>query len=128
MSETLVVEIAPFSLKPGVSESDLLGASERLENEFFSCADGYLGRILVRAADQSWADIVFWQSAAHADAAMSQAEKSEACGHYFACMAGADLQPGQGVSMLTAVKRYEPKVPSDSSLWAATIEGKKHSG
>ena len=103
----LAVELAPFTLASGVSESDLLAASDRLEHQFLSQAEGYLGRVLVRRDDTRWSDIVFWQSAAHAEKAMRQVTDSGACRAYFQCMLEADHEhPGEGVTLFQAMKRY----------------------
>lgn len=107
MSPPIAVELAPFTLAEGVSESALLAASDRLEREFLVHADGYLGRMLLRQDARAWLDIVFWRSAAHAAQAMERAAANEACGAYFQCMHAADHDdPSQGVTVLEAVKRY----------------------
>ena len=107
MSGTMVVEMAPFAVAEGVTDAELLEASERLEREFLSRADGYVGRILARVHARQWADIVLWKSEPHVTAAMARAGESPACAAYFACMSGADHdQPGQGVSLFHAMRAY----------------------
>lgn len=103
----LAIEIAPFLLAADVSEADMLAASDILEQQFLSRADGYLGRVLVRKDDQHWSDIVFWRSAAHAEKAMQQVADSEACRSYFQCMAHSDHDhPEEGVTLFQAMKHY----------------------
>jgi hypothetical protein len=106
MSQPLTVEFAPFTLADGVAEATLLAASEQLENDFLSRADGYVARMLVRRDARSWSDIVFWQSSAHAAKAMAQASTSEVCSRYFKCMAVETHDPGHDVTLFETVKRY----------------------
>lgn len=107
MTQSLVIEVAPFNLASGVPEATLLAASDRLEREFLSKADGYIGRMLVQKDKEAWADIVLWQSAAHAEKAMAVIASSEACGQYFKCMAAADHNdPDHGVTLFEMVRRY----------------------
>ena len=105
MNETLAIEIAPFALGEGVTEEALLQASERLEREFLSTRDGYIGRILMRAADGSFADLLFWRSASDFEKALEHAHASGACAQYFSCMA-ANAQAGEGISIFRAIRQY----------------------
>lgn len=103
----IAVELAPFALAPGTTPQALHAASERLEREFLSACEGYLGRILLRREDGQYADLVFWASVEAARAAMSRAAGSAVCRDYFACMLQADhADPAQGVSLFTAVRHY----------------------
>jgi hypothetical protein len=103
----LAVELAPFTVANGMSTGALLEASERLERDFLSKADGYLGRVLVQKDSSTWADIVFWRSAEHASKAIQAAASSEACRSYFECMAAADHNDAaQGVTLYRSLKTY----------------------
>lgn len=107
MSQTLAVEMAPFTLADGVTVDALLSASQRLERDFLSKIDGYVGRLLVCKDEKSWADIVFWNSAEQAAKAMEQVASSEVCGGYFACMAAVSHDdPDHGVTLFRSVERY----------------------
>jgi hypothetical protein len=107
MNTDLTIEMAPFDVANGITEAELLASSERLEREFLSRADGYLGRVLVRQEAGKWADIVFWKSEAHASRAMEAVASSVACRSYFECMKEADHnEPQNGVSLFHAVKAY----------------------
>ncbi|HSG63637.1 MAG TPA: hypothetical protein VLD39_01485 [Gammaproteobacteria bacterium] len=107
MERALAIEMAPFRMADGVTAAELLAASDALERNFLALADGYLGRVLVKKDATSWADIVFWESAAHAAKAMESVASSEACRAYFGCMASADHDdPGEGVTLFEAVRRY----------------------
>lgn len=106
MAQALTIEMAPFVLADGVTVEALLQASERLERDFLSGADGYIGRVLVKKDRETWADIVFWESHEHAMQAMKAASSSEACSSYFKCMAADHDEPGQGVVHFESVKTY----------------------
>jgi hypothetical protein len=107
LAHALTIEMAPFVLADGVTVETLLEASERLERDFLSGADGYIGRVLVKKDRETWADIVFWESHEQAMRAMEAAVSSEACNAYFQCMAAANHDdPGQGVMHFESVKTY----------------------
>jgi len=107
MNADLTIEMATFTMADGFTEEALLAASEKLEREFLSRTDGYMGRVLVRKDAGGWADIVFWQSEAHASKAMEAVASSAACRAYFECMKEADHDdPHNGVSLFRAVKTY----------------------
>jgi hypothetical protein len=107
VTQDLAIEVAPFSVANGVATEALLEASDRLERDFLSSADGYIGRVLVQKDATAWADIVFWRSARHAQEAMKAAASSEACRSYFECMKEADHQePGEGVTLFRSRKMY----------------------
>lgn len=107
MNPELTIEMAPFSVASGITEAELLAASERLEREFLSRSDGYMGRVLVRQETGKWADIVFWKSEAHASKAMEAVASSAACRSYFECMKVADHNDSDnGVSLFHAVQAY----------------------
>jgi len=107
------IEIAPFAVAEGVTISELLEASERLEREFLTQAAGYLGRVLVQKDSTTWADIVFWRSADDASKAMQAAASSETCRSYFECMAQEDHDdPSNGVTLYQSVKTYGAVLPA----------------
>jgi len=86
MTHTNVIEYAPFELADGVSQEQLLTASDEIEKNFLSNYDGYVSRKLVRKDEKNWADIVVWRSAGDAQKAMQDVMNSEAFNSYFACM------------------------------------------
>lgn len=107
MNHELAIELAPFKIASGIGREALLAASERLEREFLSRAEGYLGRVLVQKDAAAWADIVFWRSGAHAEKAMAEAASSKACHAYFTCMAGEEPgEPANGVTLYRSLKAY----------------------
>lgn len=104
---TLTIELAPFALAEGITESELLAASERLEREFLRQRLGYLGRALSRLPNGRWTDVVLWDSIENAEAAMAHVSDSAACAAYFGCMAAADSSdPASGVTHLSARQTF----------------------
>lgn len=107
MNQLLAIEVAPFVIADGVSVDALMEASDRLEQDFLSKAEGYIGRILVRKDTRAWADVVFWKSGEHAARAMAAVSSSAACRSYFECMKEADHDdPQDGVTLFQAFKSY----------------------
>jgi len=51
MGKSVTLEWAPFSLKEGVSEAEILKASENLQTEFLCQQKGFIRRELLRGAD-----------------------------------------------------------------------------
>ncbi len=103
----MVIEWAPFRLTPGVSETDLLEASEALQTDFLQPQAGFLRRELVHLSGEQWGDLVYWESEAAAKRAMETAASNPACFRYFHLMEDADHnEPGQGVQVLAVRKSY----------------------
>jgi hypothetical protein len=101
-----VVEWASFALKQGVSESALIEASRRLQDEFLRQQPGFLRRELVKEADGQYVDIVWWSSLAAAETAMAKTATSAACGRYFDLMKIDPDNPNAGVKHLRSVAQY----------------------
>jgi hypothetical protein len=102
-----VLEWAPFQLKPGVTEADLLAASEALQTEFLGGQPGFIRRELLKGKDGQWVDNVYWRSLQEAEQAAHQVMQSPVCIRYFELMADADHDdPSAGVSHFTHVRTY----------------------
>jgi hypothetical protein len=99
------IEFAPFRAKPGVDESTMLALSNRLEGEFLAQQPGYIRRELLKAEDGSFVDLVWWESPAAAEAAMTKVAESEVCAAYFAAMELASAAEA-GVSLYRQVRDY----------------------
>ncbi len=104
--KTRVVEWAPFTVKPGVSEAALTEASRDLQETFLARQPGYLRRELVRDPAGSYVDLVWWTDVASASAAMARAADSAACQMYFALMDVNGDGAGAGVRHLHVVAEY----------------------
>lgn len=70
---TNVVEFVTFKLKEGVTEEQLLAASDTMNSNFLSLQKGYIERKLVKRED-TWGDIVLWETMEDALGAMSAVE------------------------------------------------------
>ncbi len=84
----ILVEWAPFKPAPGVTEADLLAASDAMERDFLAKQRGYIRRELLKARDGQWADLVYWEDQDAADQAMNAVGHSQACAAYFRRMDG----------------------------------------
>ena len=58
----VVIEWAPFEVREGVSDEELMQASERVQSEFLIKQKGYIKRELFRGEDNQWVDLVYWAS------------------------------------------------------------------
>ena len=104
----VVIEWAPFRLRDGVTEAELLEASEAIQREFLGRQPGFVRRELARGADGLWADVVHWADGGAAEAAMAAAATSLACRTYFELMVGANggADPGEGLLHMQRVRAY----------------------
>lgn len=100
------IEWAPFRLRYGVDEDALLNASRQLQDEFLARQEGFIRRELIRGADGSYVDLVWWHSPDAARAAMRNAETSAVCGAYFDLMGADHSDPGAGVLHFRSVSAY----------------------
>ena len=91
-----IVELAQIKLADGVSEADLMRASDTFQIDFLNGQPGFVRRELVRSGEGAYLDIVHWQSRADADAVMQKAQGSDAVGAYFSLMDfdAADVETG----------------------------------
>jgi hypothetical protein len=80
------IALAPFRLKPGISEDDLVKTSDDFEEQFVRHQEGILKRILVRDGKGGYADIVFFAEAAALDRVIEAEQSSDVCAAFFAMM------------------------------------------
>lgn len=107
IGDAVIVEWAPFRVREGVADADVIEAAEALQREFLECCDGFLGRELLRSADGQWADLVRWRDESAAHAIMDRIAESAVCQRYFALMIGADpADPAAGVQHLRRVRAF----------------------
>lgn len=108
MRAKAVVEWAPFRLAEGVSEEQLLRASNDLQVGFLAKQRGFVRRELLRGKDRQWVDVVFWEDQQTADEAMKAAAESPACHEYFKMMLVVDhADPSAGVLHFEQVESYK---------------------
>jgi hypothetical protein len=107
MSEREVIELAPFRLAAGVSEAELLAASEGLQSSFLARQPGFLRRELLRGPDGGWLDLVYWRDRRSAEDAVRAAAESPVCHLYFKLMAGeAEVNAGDGIQHFERAASY----------------------
>ena len=96
-----VVEQVLYKLKKDVSEKQFLTASDKCNAGFLSLQKGYINRKLVKR-DDTWADIVLWETMEDAMNAAKAAEQSSAGRPFFECIdvSTCDMQH------LTVIKDY----------------------
>ncbi|MGH8869910.1 MAG: hypothetical protein ACRDYU_18175 [Actinomycetes bacterium] len=80
------IAVAPFTLKPGITQEALLRRSDDFEEKFVQKQDGILKRILVQDAEGSYADIVFFEDQEAIDRVVEAEQNSEVCAAFFSIM------------------------------------------
>lgn len=102
------IVLAPIELKDGINELALIEASDAFQSAFVSRQQGIEKRLLLRAKDGTYADLVFFASKEAADRVIEAELKSEACLDYFKIMnIPEDASPEEGVLGFEHVKTYE---------------------
>jgi hypothetical protein len=102
------VMLAPIVLKEGLDERTLIAASDAFQSAFAGRQPGIEKRLLLRAQDGSYADLVFFKSKEAADRVVEAEMKSEACFDYFKIMKIPEgVSPEEGVLRFEHVKTYE---------------------
>ena len=80
------IAIAPFRLKDGNNEEDLLAVSDRFEADFVRTQTGIIRRVLVKDDNGGFADIVYFEDLAAIDRVLQAEQNSEVCAAYFSIM------------------------------------------
>jgi hypothetical protein len=80
-----VVEFVSFKLREGVSEHQFLEASDKCNVGFLSLQKGYIDRKLLKN-DDTWADLVLWETMEDAKSAADTAFQNLAAKSYFECI------------------------------------------
>ena len=84
-SQSSILEITEFNIKTEINETFFLEMSDRLQQEFLQNRKGFKKRYLVKKDNQTYIDIIEWDSKADADNALTNAI-AEVCINYFACI------------------------------------------
>jgi hypothetical protein len=84
----MVIAFAPFQLKDGITEQQLLAASDAFETDFVRHQTGILRRVLVRDDKSDFADIVFFDEIADINRVVEAERASDVCAAFFALMNG----------------------------------------
>lgn len=105
--EGQMIEWAPFQVREGVTEEELLAASHELQSGFLERQAGFVRRELLRGPDGSWCDLVYWKDATAAKSAIAHAMESPACARYFGLMRGVEQEdPGAGLLHFEVRRTY----------------------
>ena len=88
---TAVTVFAPIKIAQGKTESDLLIASDRFQEEFVRHQPGVLRRELIRKSEGKYIDIVQFRSAEDARDVMAKEQESEACQSFFSILDLSDM-------------------------------------
>ncbi len=80
------IALAPFRLRAGISEDDLVRTSDDFQERFVRRQEGILRRMLVKDGDGGYADLVFFTDAAAIDCVVEAERSSEVCAAFFAIM------------------------------------------
>jgi hypothetical protein len=108
MKNGMYIMLAPFQLKDGTSEAQLLEASKMFQENFVDKQRGISKRILLRAAHGGYADLVFFDSKGDAERVVEAEATSEHCATFFQIMLPPDPNlPDMGVLSFEHVKTYE---------------------
>ncbi len=67
----MVIELAQFKAKSGVSDGEILAASQEAHDGFLAKQKGYVSRELLKSSEGEWVDIVHWETMEDAQAAMN---------------------------------------------------------
>ncbi|WP_420400063.1 hypothetical protein [Flagellimonas sp.] len=98
MNNHQILEWAPFTIKEGITEQQLLEASKALQTDFLEKQNGFIRRELLVQSDRNFIDTILWESMDAAREVMVKVQESQAFSNYFSLMEEADTsQPEQGV-------------------------------
>ncbi len=101
-----VVETATITLRQGVTEQELLEASETLQTGFLQKQPGFLRRELLKQDQRNFLDLVHWRSQRDAENGMLQAETSSDCAAFFSLMEINEENPSEGVIHYRSIAVY----------------------
>jgi hypothetical protein len=108
MAKRMYVMLAPIRLRDGVGEAALVAASDTFQASFVARQHGITERLLLKAKDGSYADLVFFASKDDADRVVAAEATSQECLEYFKIMEAPDPNlPDMGVLSFEHVKTYE---------------------
>jgi hypothetical protein len=108
MMQEPYIQLAPITLRPHVSEAELLAASDAFERNFVSKQKGIIRRQLLRSSRGGYADLVIFENKQAADKVLEAELASPECAAYFSLMETPDENlPDMGISSFEHIKTYE---------------------
>lgn len=90
-----VTFLATCKLAAGVTEAQMLAASERFQDEFVKHEPGVLRRELIRKSEGHYIDIVLFRSEEDLAEVIEKEKSSEVCGAFFVLMDMSDLDEAE---------------------------------
>ena len=110
MTQSLIIEIASFKLRPDVSAAAFLAAAEAMAPDL-RAVPGFVRRELLRGDEGLWVDVIHWRSLAEALAAMDIMMTQPSAGPFVAAMDGSSI-----------AMHHLQQVVVDESSSAGTVE------
>jgi hypothetical protein len=108
MNGKMFVQLAPIRLKDGFDETALVEASDLFEASFVRKQKGIMKRVLLKARQGGYADLVFFESKDDADRVAKIEATSEECKEFGKIMEAPDESlPDMGILSFEHVKTYE---------------------
>lgn len=109
-ADSIFVEYAPFTIKEGVTEDQLISISQKLQEYFIDKQSGFIKRELLHLNGRKWVDIIYWANKEAAEKALKDSETNPICNEYFTIMEPIDPKtPNGGITHLQLVKSYSSK-------------------
>jgi hypothetical protein len=105
MSEPITV-LAPIKLAAGKTETDLLEASSRFQENFVSQQQGVLRRELLRTSEGEYLDIVQFKSMDDAEKVMEAERTSPDCMEFFSVMDLSEVDMDAEMPMYRSLANY----------------------
>ncbi|NOX75988.1 MAG: hypothetical protein GXP17_05115 [Gammaproteobacteria bacterium] len=81
-----ITVLAPIKLGKGVTEDDLIKASNKFQAEFAGLQPGLVRRELIRTGEGEYLDIIQFRSKEDAEIIIEKEKESPACHEFFAVM------------------------------------------
>jgi hypothetical protein len=108
MNRNTYVQFAPLRLREGFDEQALLAASDAFQVSFISRQQGIVKRILMRATDGSYADMIYFESKTAAERVAAAQAVSQERLEFFRIMQPPDpARPHMRALRFEHVKTYE---------------------
>jgi hypothetical protein len=86
MNNTTTIEIAQVKIKPGVSVENFTNQAEMVNKDFLKKQPGYIKHESYLSEDNTWIDLVYWESKEKAELASAKIMQSEVCTKWFEMM------------------------------------------
>ncbi len=99
------IEWAPFIKTSGVTDEQLIIKANLVNSDFLIKQKGFMKRELIKKNDKEYADVIYWETKAHAVTAGEKVNTCVKCGEYFELMEMGE-KAGEGFSHYTIIKSW----------------------